>query len=737
MGEMSAGVAIPVPARSGTIFDPGRNCYVAARASRVALLVDAENYFRAFAHAAERAMRSIIIIGWDFDSRTRLTWDADSRGIPTVLGDFLNYLVRRRRGLNIYILNWDYPMVFGKDREVRPLYGLGWTPRRRVHLHYDNTHPIGASHHQKIVVIDDALAFSGGLDLTCRRWDTCSHDAGDHRRMVDGEAYPPFHDSMAAVDADAAQVLAQLARTRWLLATRESIPTSAGADDPWPTSLEPDLHDVDVGISRTVPKTDVLEEVREVEALYLDLIAAAKRYIYIENQYFTSDRIGAALAARLAEPEPPEIVLVTRLLSHGWLEEHTMHVLRTRLIKQLRAADRHHRFEIYYPFVPGLEEGTCIDCHSKLMVIDDEWLRIGSANLSNRSMGFDTECDLTIEAGGKPRVSEDIREFRDRLLAEHLGTSIERVRDTVQRAGSLHATIRELQCNPRTLRVAADVPDWSETVINLASVADPERPVSLEQLIAQFKPSTKTEHSGPAWGKIAMIALAIFGLTMIWRYTPVAEIVTAERVMDWARSVGDLWWAPLAVIAAYTPAAFVMFPRPLITLFAVIAFGPWIGFVTSMTGIVGAALSTYYAGQVLPRDTVRRLAGEKLNQMSEVLRRRGLLAVFAVRIVPVAPFFVEGMVAGAVRIKVWHYIAGTMLGMAPGTLTTTVFGDQLATALEDPSRINYWLVAAVAVFFVALIWYVRRWFVKEQRRSSGPAQAEMSQHARRPGKAAV
>jgi uncharacterized membrane protein YdjX (TVP38/TMEM64 family) len=235
-----------------------------------------------------------------------------------------------------------------------------------------------------------------------------------------------------------------------------------------------------------------------------------------------------------------------------------------------------------------------------------------------------------------------------------------------------------------------------------------------------------TTRSAPAWGKLALIALAAAALTTLWRYTPLAEIVAAERVIQWARSAGDLWWAPFAVIAAYTPAAFVMFPRPLITLFAVIAFGPWLGFATSMTGILGAALATYYAGRILPRHTVRSLAGEKLERMSTVLRRRGLLAVFAVRIIPVAPFAIEGMIAGAVCIKLWHYAAGTVLGMAPGTLTTTVFGDQFATAIEDPSRINYWLVAAVAVFFAVLIWYVRRWFAKEDRRARGaPARSRV------------
>ena len=141
-------------------------------------------------------------------------------GPPAVLGEFLNYITRRRRGLHVYILNWDYPMVFGTDREFPPIYGLGgWTPGRRVHMRYDDTHPVGASQHQKVVVIDDALAFNGGIDLTVRRWDCCDHAPDDPRRTAYDEPYPPFHDTMIAVDGDAARRLGELARERWRLAT--------------------------------------------------------------------------------------------------------------------------------------------------------------------------------------------------------------------------------------------------------------------------------------------------------------------------------------------------------------------------------------------------------------------------------------------------------------------------------------------------------------------------------------
>ncbi|HEU4442986.1 MAG TPA: hypothetical protein VFR83_13245, partial [Burkholderiales bacterium] len=316
----------------------GYNCWAIARAERAALIVDAKDYFEAFYYAALRAQRSILVLAWDFNSQTRLHFEPGAKDAPPVLlGEFLNYLVKRRRGLHVNVLNWDYPMVFGTDREFPPVYGLGgWTPARRVHLRYDDAHPVGASQHQKIVVIDDAIAFCGGIDLTLRRWDCGEHTPDDPRRLAGDKPYPPFHDTMMAVDGEAARQLGELARERWRLATGQRLKPASVDSDPWPPQLQPELEHVDVGIARTLPARGELPAVREVEKLYLDMIAAARRSIYIENQYFTAPRIAAALEKRLAEPDGPEIVLVLRLLSHGWLEEATMHVLRTKLIQRLR-----------------------------------------------------------------------------------------------------------------------------------------------------------------------------------------------------------------------------------------------------------------------------------------------------------------------------------------------------------------------------------------------------------------
>jgi len=463
-----------------SLFQPGRNCYRAAGAQRAALLVDGEAYFRAFAHAALRATRSIVVVAWDFHSHTRL--HLNEPGIPDLLGEFLNFLLRRNRRLRIFVLAWDYPVVFGRGREPPAGSDGGWQPHRRISFHYDSTRALGAAHHQKIVVIDGAVAFCGGIDLTLGRWDTTLHSSADPRRTNVGETVPygPVHDVMLAVDSGAARALQSVASERWRQATGRALPTAYATGDPWPASLFPMFSDVDVALARTVPAGRSEPAVTEVETLYLDLIAAARRYIYIENQYFTSRVLGDALAARLAEPE---VVVVLKLASTGWLEAPTMSALRTVLLRKLQDADSHGRFHAWYPYTPG--ESDC-DVHSKLMIVDDEWLRVGSANFANRSMGLDTECDLVLEARGDSATRTAIASVRNALLSEHLGAARTDVQNAYAVTGSLGETIASVSTQDgRSLRRFERLDEPSPALVALANgVADPGRPLSMGELIA-------------------------------------------------------------------------------------------------------------------------------------------------------------------------------------------------------------------------------------------------------------
>jgi uncharacterized membrane protein YdjX (TVP38/TMEM64 family) len=338
-------------------------------------------------------------------------------------------------------------------------------------------------------------------------------------------------------------------------------------------------------------------------------------------------------------------------------------------------------------------------------------MRIGSANLCNRSMGMDTECDVLIESRGRPEVAAAILAFRDRLIAEHLGVEPQAFRDELGKSPTLNGAIAALRHGARSLRELNDIKDWPEVIHEIAAVADPGEPIALDFLATDRSVVAGAPPERPAWGRLALAVVAIAALTALWRYTPLAHIVTAENTIAWAKQFGGQPWAPWAVMLAYTPACFVMFPRPLITLAAVVAFGPWLGFFYALFGIVGSSLVTYYVGKRMRRDTVRRLAGPRLDRMVDVLKKHGLLAMTLLRLVPIAPFAVEGIVAGAVRLKLWHLAAGTAIGMLPGTLVTTVFGDQLETALSG-GDIDWWLVGGCAALLAGGSVLVKRWFSK-------------------------
>lgn len=213
------------------------------------------------------------------------------------------------------------------------------------------------------------------------------------------------------------------------------------------------------------------------------------------------------------------------------------------------------------------------------------------------------------------------------------------------------------------------------------------------------------------WFVLASLAGALVALAALWSHSPLAAWTQVSSVIAWARDAGAQPWVPVAVLAAYTPASMTLFPRPLITLFAVLAFGPWLGFLFAFTGIMIAALVTYAIGVLLDRERIRRLAGPRLTRVRALLRRRGVLAMTAVRLVPIAPFAVVNVVAGALRIRLAHFAAGSALGILPGTAAATVLGEQITVALLAPQAINPYVIAAALFVLFGAAFVTRRWLV--------------------------
>jgi phosphatidylserine/phosphatidylglycerophosphate/cardiolipin synthase-like enzyme/uncharacterized membrane protein YdjX (TVP38/TMEM64 family) len=698
------------------ILREDRNCWRIANASRVTFLIDGAAYFSALADAFARARESILIVGWDFDSRIRLKYHPDYSSPLPNLGDYLNSLAVQKPTLQVYILVWDFAMIFALDREAIPFFAPAWRHHPRVHFHMDGNHPVGASHHEKIVVVDDTVAFVGGNDLTKGRWDTPKHRPQDPRRTdFDGAFLPPHHDVQVAAEGDIAAALADLARARWRRATgrRPAAPSNRG--ECWPSGLEPDVTDVNVAIARTEPSYAGNREMRQVEFLFCDAIAAARRWIYIENQYLSSAAVGDALEKSLRQPNGPEVVIVVPQASHGWLEGATMDVLRARLVKRLREADRFRRLRIYCPVMDGQIE-NCLSVHAKLLIIDDRLVRIGSANLSNRSMGFDTECDLALEAGNRQDVQSAIGRLRDCLLAEHLGTSQQKVAACLNKMNSLIDTINVLGENrQRTLQlVDCSVPDWLDQMIPESAVVDPEAPLAPEKLVQQFVLSEERGSAGGALLRGLLILVAVFALAALWRWTPLVSWLNLDSFGVWIAMLRESNSAPWSVLGAFLLGGISAVPVTLLIFAAAFILNPWLAMIFSLLGCVVSAILTYTIGRRLGRNRVVRLAGRRLNTINSLIANEGVLAMASVRMVPIAPYSLVNLAAGAARVPFRDFVYGTILGMSPGIVGITFFTEQLEQMLQSPNAINL-LVLTGSLFFMLLgIVGLRRWIASKQ-----------------------
>lgn len=702
--------------QAASLLVPGQNCWRVEQAGRFSMLVDGENYFTAVRAAIRTAQHSIFILSWDLDSRMQLVPGGANDGYPEPLGEFLHAVVSERPDLHVYVLNWDFAVLYALEREWLPAYKSDWRDHERLFFCMDAHHPVGASHHQKVVVVDDTLAFVGGLDLTRCRWDTSAHAADAPLRVdPDGKPYAPFHDVQAMVDGDVARALGELTRARWLAATGESAVASRAGEagrDYWPQQVTPDLCDVRVGIARTEPAWEGSMGVHEVRQLHLDAIAATRDKLFFENQYFTSGLIADALALRLDEQDAPDVVVVSPALQSGWLEQSTMGILRARLHKRLKAADRDDHYRLLCPHLPELET-ACLNVHSKVFVADDRLACIGSANLSSRSMAFDTECCLVIEAAGDEQESARLRQaialMRNRLLGEHLNVAPEVVQQTMDSSGGLIKAITALQGPGRSLKqIDPEVNPEIDALIPEQALFDPERPIQPERVVAQFLPKNARKPMPRRLLALGGVALLLVLLTVAWRWTPLREWASLESLLGLARSLEDMPFTGVAVVGSFVLGGLVMLPVTLMIAVTGMVFGPFWGLIYALTGTMLSALVSYGLGAWLGRDTVRRVLGPRINGLSRRIARRGILAMVVIRVLPVAPFLVINVVAGASHISLRDFLVGSFIGLLPGLLLTVTFVHNLAEVIRNPSPGTIALLVGAGVLLIGVAVLLQR-----------------------------
>ncbi len=660
---------------SADLFRPGENAWVVVPDTRMRVFVDGRDYFAALLPALEQAEHTIYIAAWMVDPGAQLRPEAPP-GERAPLERHLRALVARHKRLRVYVLVWDPTASAGLGRGFRPIFLPDWRATPRFRFRYDDQVPLGGSHHQKLVVIDEALAFCGGIDLADGRWDTREHLAVDPRRAdAEGGAHGPFHDAQVLVECEAARAVGRLFRDRWRRCTRRTLREPPRGARTWPA----DGPGLELPAERLAfARTDALAEpaVTENLAMWTDAVAAARRLVYVENQYLTSRQVGAALAARLREPEGPEVVIVGPRQPAGWLEEVTVGLLRWRVVDELRSADLHGRLRLYYPMA-SVAEDVPTYVHAKLLVVDDRLVRIGSANLARRSLALDSELDAACLVPDEPAARARVTALVHQLVAEHLGKTAAVVAAEHERTGRLGDAIEALRGGDHTLVPLERGPSREDRELAQDGdvVLDPAEPVGLgaltDALIGVEARRTLRDRLPHGFFGMLVLCLGFAGYRLLLN-APGRGLAAAVAWAEAQQSGGPEGVALLWSIAA--GACAIGIPVVAIVIVFTLALGAVWGGLLTFAGIVVGSFTSYGVGALLGRRWARKLLGLDVGVLSRRVMRRGLLSFVTLRVLPIVAFPAVGVVAGATRARFGPYSVGSVVGSVPSVAVLAGLG---------------------------------------------------------------
>lgn len=700
---------------SGSIFKQGENCWVTSTATFASPLIDCANYYRALHSSIVKAKHSIFIVGWDIDSRIRLLRgeeEAQSEA-PSVVSDLLAWKAEQNPDINIYLLRWDSSLAFFAQREMWAKEVWDEKTPDNVKTELDDTIPMGGSQHQKIVVIDDELVFSGGMDVSTNRWDTRDHPVlSDERVGPDGE-YGPLHDVQIVSSGPVVKDFADLVRWRWLrvaedqpIDIREEALNGPDAPIPesWPEDVEPWFEGVECALARTIPFMDEVEPVQEVRHMLLDLISQAENLIYIENQFTTRQEIAEALNRRLKECPSLHVIIVSSYEPKGKFEQEAFWASRIEFKDILENGVEKVRVTMTYSSCQDMKGRKAYKrIHSKVMTIDDKYVVIGSSNLSNRSMSLDTEIDMVLH-GDSENNRKQVARVRNDLLAEHTGREVEDTADLLNQNNPVTALLEGQLAHGYILTEVNDQVFTEQSDTNIfRSLSDPEEPlISLPTMDGSATPA-RNPRRRTIMIAIGTVVLAIIAGLLVWASYSI-EWLSSENINAFLEKSRGTYFALPTVLMVYVIGGLLFFPVTVLSLAVAAIFGPIWGPIYGIMGALLSSATTFGIGKLLGNAGLKKVGGPKVDALDKKLKTSGIVGVAAIRMLPIAPFSLVNLVAGISSIGIVQFLVGTFLGMFPPMIAKGLVGDSITQIFRNPSPETISYLVGGIVLWGLMIW---------------------------------
>ncbi|WP_319560146.1 VTT domain-containing protein [Marispirochaeta sp.] len=653
-------------------------------ASRLSFFTSSGAYYSALADILPRARRRILIVGWSFDDRIHLLRNKDTGPTGPELGDLLISAAEKNTSLQITLCIWKPPSLFAADQHITNKFRKRLRRVPNITLCQYPAESAFASRHEKYVVVDDVLAFLGGIDLTRERWDSPDHPAQSAGRVnPDSEPYGPYHDTHAVLSGPVVGDILSMAEAEFPL----DLPSVQTAEDLWPNDVSAEVENARVMISLTRASPDAeVADVHQIKQVYCDMVADAKNCIFIENQYFSSDVITDLIVEGLRSKDGPEVIIFMSRELPDMLGRMTMGVNASMHIAKLKENDLYGRLG-FFNLVSSDNTNVGVKVHSKLLITDSRYLSLGSANINQRSFSFDDEVNIIIDAAetGEPQCVGNLEE---RILGQHCGLSVEEWRTLVaHHDGSRLKALREHSTSRDGLEEGKDFlpPDSvPREILNYFDMEGAPQPEEALHTMTKDQPRGFIYRTRKIWG-LLLLSAAVLGAVFFFARTDIdiRQVLGAITQLNETRPV----IAALLTIASFWFAmlVFVSITIPIVSFAAL--HGPWFGILYSSLGVFSGAAIFYGLGLLLHNSSwfERYKAVRRVKKQFEKIRPYGFWAVAISRMIPSGPFLVVNLVTGMLGFKPSQFSAGSLIGLMPGIVVFTLFGETIRNVFTNPA----------------------------------------------------
>lgn len=236
-------------------------------------------------------------------------------------------------------------------------------------------------------------------------------------------------------------------------------------------------------------------------------------------------------------------------------------------------------------------------------------------------------------------------------------------------------------------------------------------------LVSPSAPASRRQTPWWRWALLSAYVSALVGMTVVAQDPAWAHWFDPGWLSQQGHALLALPLGPLAVVAGYVLLVLMAVPVLALIVVGATVFGPWPGMAYSLVGMLAGATVAFAFGRFTGAQGMDRLTQGRLSLLSQHLHRRGLLTVALVRFMPVAPFMVVNLAAGALRVKPRDFVLGSALGLLPGTVLISLFTDRLLSAWQAPSMP---LSACLSVLAIVLLAVGGWWWKRRQRRGASP-----------------